>query len=120
MSQLNETLSRLIDTIRKCGGDVIKFAGDAILVVWLSSTQVSWRINIWFEIIYSLSFFLFAPNSLYQQEMQVAAIRAAQCALECTHMKQASGLGLHVGIGCGELVAAHVGGTEGWNGLGIV
>jgi len=84
--QLNETLGALIETIRQAGGDVIKFAGDAILVVWLcdESTQAS------------------------------ALVRACKCALVCKGLKRdSSSLGLHVGIGIGQLVAAHVGGTFG-------
>jgi class 3 adenylate cyclase len=31
---VNDYLSRLLDIVRACGGDVVKFAGDAVLVVW--------------------------------------------------------------------------------------
>lgn len=85
--QLNETLAALIDAIRSAGGDIIKFAGDAILVVWAV---------------------------LDEETLEMQLIRAARCALACTGLKSDQGkLGLHVGIGCGELVAAHVGGTFG-------
>ena len=84
--QLNETLSVLIETIRAAGGDIIKFAGDAILVVWLCD----------------------------EDPLECQLIRAADCATACTALKsEESKLGLHVGIGCGELVAAHVGGIFG-------
>lgn len=84
--QLNETLSALIETIRAAGGDIIKFAGDAILVVWLCDRDT----------------------------MECQLLRATKCAVDCTMLKSdQSKLGLHVGIGCGELVAAHVGGTFG-------
>jgi class 3 adenylate cyclase len=33
-SVVNNYLSRLLDIVRDHGGDVVKFAGDAVLVVW--------------------------------------------------------------------------------------
>ena len=86
VAQLNETLASLISTIRTAGGDIIKFAGDAILVVWMCE----------------------------ESELAINCLKATRCAIDCCNIKHAnSSLGLHVGIGCGELIAAHVGGTFG-------
>jgi hypothetical protein len=77
--QLNETLGALIETIREAGGDVIKFAGDAILVVWLCDEDS-------------------AASALF---------RACRCALVCKALKRdASSLGLHVGIACTQSAVA--------------
>lgn len=96
--QLNETLGDLIETIRSAGGDIIKFAGDAILVVWLINEGGGEE----------------EGESVREQEKRLLE-NATRCAIACANLKRGStsSLGLHVGIGIGELVAAHVGGTFG-------
>jgi class 3 adenylate cyclase len=42
---VNDYLSRLLKIVGKYGGDVIKFAGDAVLVVWYSVTETDLPIN---------------------------------------------------------------------------
>ncbi|KAH9259527.1 hypothetical protein BASA81_001948 [Batrachochytrium salamandrivorans] len=86
VNQLNDTLTQLIAVIRQSGGDIIKFAGDAILVVWIC-------------------------RDLEHLAEQVCI--ATECAVRCCALRSDSGLGLHVGIGAGELVGAHVGGKFG-------
>ncbi|GBG25136.1 Adenylate cyclase type 10 [Hondaea fermentalgiana] len=81
---LNHTLSGLVNYILMSGGDIIKFAGDALIAIWRSSMQ------------------------------EVGSMAAVAChtALKCTALTSESnaGLQLHTGIGCGQLILGHVGG----------
>jgi class 3 adenylate cyclase len=83
---LNDYFSQLIETIHIYGGDVVKFAGDALLAIWKDAE----------------------PNEL--------ALHAASCALtiqqKLHNYSPAEGvsLTLRIGLGQGELAAAHVGG----------
>ena len=45
-SIVNEYLHRILQIVYKYGGDVIKFAGDAIIVIWYSTSEVSLPMNV--------------------------------------------------------------------------
>src|SRR5262245_18217756 len=89
---LNAYFGRLIDVITAHGGDVLKFAGDALLACWRLTDPA---------------------------ELPDAVHRAGQCALAVQQALQdveAPGgerLSLRVGIGAGDMVAASLGGVFG-------
>ena len=86
---LNNYFSQLIEIIHVYGGDVVKFAGDALLAVWKDATPLD------------------------------LTLLASSCALNIQQKLQnyspAEGvfLTMRIGLGQGELVAAHVGGMRG-------
>lgn len=91
---LNTYFGRVIETITAQGGDIVRFAGDAILAVWA------------------------ADNSC---DIRVATCRAAQCGLalqqELRGYRTAAGteLALKIGIGAGDFTCMHLGGQfERW------
>jgi len=101
-SVLNSFFASLIQIVTDYGGDVVKFAGDAVCVIFpIDESQPEHN---------------FVANSF-----QVAVARAVQCSLEL-HEKldkflafedegEAIELRLHVGIGCGRLSVVHMGGV---------
>ena len=87
---LNSYFGEMIDLIRDHGGDIVKFAGDALLAIWPA----------------------------HDEDLATVTRRASQCAL---HVKRdlndhevAEGvrLSLKVNVGCGDLLAAYVGGQR--------
>ncbi|KAJ8524461.1 hypothetical protein ON010_g16658 [Phytophthora cinnamomi] len=97
---LNQSLKPVIDVILKHGGDIIKFAGDALIVMWETEASRG-KVTPAGELVY----------------------RAACCALEALHALEAAVgehdsepshlklLGMHVGIGVSEMTGNHVGGV---------
>ena len=87
---LNRYMEQLINIIGKNGGDIFKFAGDALLVIW--------------------------PESKKKKNLSESCQRAIQCALEIQsklhNQEIASGkkLSIKVGIGVGECTILVVGG----------
>jgi len=81
----------LIETIYKHGGDIIKFAGDAMLVVWPIDRP-------------GLS------------EMVLLSCQCAKELLESMSSYEVEGTGcvlrLHIGVGAGEISGIHIGGTN--------
>lgn len=88
---LNDYFGRLIGIIHAHGGDVIKFAGDALYAIWRCEGG----------------------------ELEKATLRAARCALEVKSTLagyEASGdvvLGIKMGIGAGQITAMTLGGLHG-------
>jgi class 3 adenylate cyclase len=86
---LNSYFELLVRIMSSQGGDVFKYAGDALIVLW--------------------------PPS--EETLQVKARRAAQCALDINDLLQeavmADGVSLSVkiGLGVGELTILHIGGV---------
>ena len=89
MTLVNMYFQQMIKTTSACGGDVIKFAGDAIIVLWT------------------------------QGEMSTQAHRACECAMELQDalnncpMTHTIRLSLKIGIGCGSATMFYVGGHQG-------
>jgi len=89
---LNAYFSPFIDRVYAHGGDVVKFAGDALLAVWPASSE---------------------------HDLAEVTQRAAQCGLALQHLLSASEvsaeatLALRVAIGAGRVSLAHVGGMYG-------
>ncbi|MBK9712906.1 MAG: AAA family ATPase [Kouleothrix sp.] len=88
---LNDSLGQLVALITALGGDVVKFAGDALLAIWPATDE----------------------------ELQAVAHRASQCALALqatlhdAHMVKGVRISIRIGVGAGEVVTAHVGGVYG-------
>lgn len=93
---LNKSLDPVIDVILKHGGDIIKFAGDALIVLW--ETEISQKRAT-------------SPGDL--------ALRAIRCAIDAqrvltavsTAQESLATLGMHVGIGVSQVSGNHVGGV---------
>lgn len=107
---LNAFYKELVDIVVAHGGDIIKFAGDAVTVVWFVTDSEG------------------SAKALCP-DMATACRRACECSLEL-HGKlheweavskqdaqqygggdKALTLSLHCGVGCGELTCIHVGGV---------
>ena len=91
---LNDYFGRLVDTIHQHGGDVIKFAGDALFVVWGVQENAT-------------------------PDLTTAVLRTIQCAFAIQnrlHQYQTPDnfhLALRIAIGAGELTFFHLGGMYG-------
>lgn len=89
-STLNTYLGRIVDRLTQCGGDVIKFAGDAVLVVFMVTDEA---------------------------DLAHQTLKASQLSLECIAELQAGRsvegvtLTAHSGIGVGEITGFMVGGV---------
>eukprot|EP00042_Codosiga_hollandica_P058529 m.884049 g.884049 ORF g.884049 m.884049 type:complete len:1470 (-) comp59887_c0_seq2:3899-8308(-) len=100
-SIMNGFFSKLLDIICSYGGDVVKFAGDALSILWVVSKDAS------------------TPSAC--KTLQEATLRACACSLEI-HEKMKDYLAidgpdpvylrLHMGLGCGQVTAIHVGGIR--------
>jgi hypothetical protein len=89
--ELNKYFDALIGEIYRHGGDIIKFAGDAVLVLWPAATQkgLPWMVCL--------------------------ACQCARALLDHLDNYSVEGkiLRLHIGIGAGEVGGVHVGGVNG-------
>ncbi|MDX1571603.1 MAG: adenylate/guanylate cyclase domain-containing protein [Xanthomonadales bacterium] len=89
---LNDYFTHLISIVRDHGGDVLKFAGDALIAIWRDRDE--------------------------EQDLAFACWRASQCGLEIQHQLKdykADGfpLALRIAIGAGPTAMAHIGGILG-------
>ncbi|MFB2972384.1 AAA family ATPase [Aerosakkonema sp. BLCC-F183] len=87
---LNAYFGQLIASIASSGGDVIKFAGDALLAIWPTTDE----------------------------PLDTVTHRAAQCSLAIlTELNDYRAddvcLSLHIGMAAGEIIGLHVGGVKG-------
>ncbi len=94
---LNEYFGQLTTLIADHGGDIMKFAGDALLAVWMVADGADSAAQ---------------PSA----DLRQATLRAAQCGLAIQaslHAYQAGALALtmRIGIGTGPLSAVQIGGT---------
>ena len=96
---LNTHFGELIDLVNQHGGEVVKFAGDALLALWPVQSQPPARVD--------------------RRDLTLAVRRAAQCALAIQHAMhnhepmQGSRISLRVGVSAGEVSVSHVGGVFG-------
>ncbi len=95
---LNDYFGQLVDTIMAHGGDVVKFAGDALLALWAVEGTVGER-----------------------SSLQEATRRAAHCALRVQaqlkgyQTPDGQALKLRIGLGAGEVLMVQLGGRlERW------
>ena len=94
---LNEYFGQLIDIIHEYGGDVVKFAGDAVIAVWNIVSDSG------------------GPDSVSRADQWQWTMRAAECALAIRHRLsnykvEDSNLYLKLAISSGTITAVHVGG----------
>lgn len=87
---LNAYFRQMIDVIYRHGGDIIKFAGDAVLAMWPAT----------------------------REPLAIASHRAAQCSLDLLEKLSSYAvddvrLSLHIGVGAGEVMNLHLGGING-------
>ncbi len=102
---LNEYFGQLIDIIHNYGGDVVKFAGDAVIAVW--------------PIVSDLPFEVASPvasDPVSRADQWQWTMRATECALEVhkrlTNYKvENANLYLKLAISTGRIDTAHVGGV---------
>jgi len=93
---LNDYFCQLIDLINAHGGDVVKFAGDALLALWPARAGL-------------------LPG--IEEDLGIATRRAAQCALtvqqQLKDYQTADGihLSLRLAVGTGQIQALHLGGV---------
>lgn len=97
---LNTYFGQLIDLITAHGGDIVKFAGDALLALWPVETPVET-----------------GPAPLISPEY-ITTLSAMQCALTAQKALQGfeaveARLSLRMGIGIGEVSTEHLGGVYG-------
>jgi len=95
---LNEYFGQLIDIIHEYGGDVVKFAGDAVIAVWNISSDEG------------------TAGSPTRADQWQWTMRAAECALrvreKLTNYKaEDASLYLKLAISMGNITSSHVGGV---------
>ena len=106
---LNEYFGQLINIIHDYGGDVVKFAGDAVIAVWPIVSDLP--IDITTPVGSSP-----AVDSVSRADQWQWTMRAAECALEVhrrlTNYKvESASLYLKLAISTGKISSAHVGGV---------
>jgi class 3 adenylate cyclase/tetratricopeptide (TPR) repeat protein len=97
-SVLNEYFGRIIDIIHAYGGDVVKFAGDAVIAVWPIESESG------------------TTDPVSQASPWQWTMRAAECALEIhesltNYKAEGAHLYLKLAISTGNITSAHVGGV---------
>jgi len=108
---LNDYFGQLIEIITSHGGDVVKFAGDALIALWPITTEDSRRMTE-----------EESPSTVRHPAQRSAlsevTLRAAQCglavqaALHNYLVAEGTRLSLRIGIGAGEILTASVGGVR--------
>src|SRR5574339_853623 len=106
---LNEYFGQLIDIIHDYGGDVVKFAGDAVIAVWPIIPDLSVDIT-------SPGGSTSAKDAVSRADQWQWTMRAAECAIEVhkrlTNYKvENANLYLKLAISMGKIGSAHVGGV---------
>jgi class 3 adenylate cyclase len=101
---LNQYFGQLIDIIHKYGGDVVKFAGDALIAVWpIGADNTSAAGS-------------FMANSVSPETQRQWTLRAAECALHIREQllefrTQESVLSLKMALATGHITHVHIGGV---------
>jgi class 3 adenylate cyclase len=95
---LNQYFGQLIDIIHNYGGDVVKFAGDAVIAVWTIDSSDG------------------TTDSVSRADQWQWTMRAAECAIEVrerlsNYRVENENLYLKLAISTGNITTAHVGGV---------
>jgi len=95
---LNEYFGQLIDIVHEYGGDVVKFAGDAVIAVWTIASDEG------------------TAGTISRADQWQWTMRAAECALEIreklsNYKVENNNLYLKLAISTGSITTAHVGGV---------
>jgi len=106
---LNEYFGQLIDIIHDYGGDVVKFAGDAVIAVWPIVPDLPFGTE---SPVSSKP----APDSVSRADQWQWTMRAAECALEVhrrltNYKAEDANLYLKLALSVGKIGTAHVGGV---------
>ncbi|OWZ23905.1 hypothetical protein PHMEG_0001129 [Phytophthora megakarya] len=102
-TSLNKSLEPVIEVILKHGGDIIKFAGDALIVMWETEASRG-KVTPAGELVYRAV--CCALEAL--QALKGAITTSNEQDAEQTHLDL---LGMHVGIGVSNMTGNHVGGV---------
>ena len=99
---LNDYFGQLIDVVYEHGGDVVKFGGDAIIVVWPTSETASDQTQ--------------DEPAAASEERQQLTLRAAECAFKIrerllNYQAQGATLYLKFSLGTGRVWESHIGGV---------
>ncbi|RLN26684.1 hypothetical protein BBJ28_00013174 [Nothophytophthora sp. Chile5] len=95
---LNKSLEPVIDVILKHGGDIIKFAGDALIVLWETEATRGASTP--------------AGELVYRAVCcALEALQALEAAVTANNEHLNALLGMHVGIGVSQMTGNHVGGV---------
>ena len=106
---INHYFTRMIDIVQRYGGEVVKFSGDAMTIIFPAELRSIKQVAL--------------PGSEGDYPMQVAARQAGECALamqaamhEFADLKTSQGrafLSMKVGVGAGEILSCSIGGALG-------
>lgn len=99
---LNDYFGQLIDLVYEYGGDVVKFGGDAIIVVWPIAETFSDQTR-------------GEPTSVSDEEKKLLTLRAAECAFKIrerllNYRAEGSTLELKFSLSTGRVWESHIGG----------
>jgi len=109
---INNYFGQLIGVIHAHGGDVVKFAGDALVALWLTAEETPLKNPL-------ISSWQSPHEDSHSEQLTLVTHRAAQCglAIQATlkdyHIYNHLTLSLHVSIGAGEIALLHLGGVFG-------
>ncbi|NTU54696.1 MAG: AAA family ATPase [Anaerolineales bacterium] len=95
---LNDYFGQLIDIVHQYGGDVVKFAGDAVIAVWNIASEEG------------------TPDSVSRADQWQWTMRTAECALAirerlANYKVENANLYLKLAVSTGSITTAHVGGV---------
>lgn len=90
-THLNGYFSEMINLINEHGGDIVKFAGDALIVIWPTSSE---------DGIYPMS--LLGVQCAHALQKNLGNYKVGNAKLM-----------LHIGVGAGSIAGIHVGGAQG-------
>ncbi|HSL42493.1 MAG TPA: adenylate/guanylate cyclase domain-containing protein [Anaerolineales bacterium] len=95
---LNEYFGQLIDTVYEYGGDVVKFAGDALIAVWPIPSEVG------------------VADPVSMESLRQWTLRATECALDIReqlldYRTEGSRLYLKLALATGRVWQSHIGGV---------
>ena len=108
---LNDFFGRVIETIHSHGGDIVKFAGDALTIIWRDHADADARAALGSDAGGAAQ----AGPDAGHEDLAALALRAANCALQILPAVagyEADGhpLSLKLAIGVGRIAVVHVGG----------
>jgi class 3 adenylate cyclase len=101
---LNEYFGQLIDIIQEYGGDVVKFAGDALIAIWPMSSDHIANVD------------SATPASVSKEAQRQWTLHAAECALKIREQMldfraEGSVLSLKIALATGHITHVHIGGV---------
>eukprot|EP00002_Diphylleia_rotans_P026902 TRINITY_DN5386_c0_g1_i2.p1 TRINITY_DN5386_c0_g1~~TRINITY_DN5386_c0_g1_i2.p1 ORF type:complete len:1340 (+),score=232.44 TRINITY_DN5386_c0_g1_i2:133-4152(+) len=117
-SHLNKYFDKMIGIIIRHGGDVIRFAGDALLLLWMDDEEYHTQVSEMDKNADSIWTREDETSESIKARMHKLCQLGSQCALDLLHtlndyeIEDGLRLYLHAGIGCGKVQLVHVGVSE--------